>query len=124
MTEDRNKIKQFREVVSRLDDSKEASKRDELDFINDFNKLCGKELESLSSGTTKFKYMVKFAGGHWLEEYIQNKCQHIQRHTDGYSSNTSKNCQIDLRDSPADIGNAHNADIGGTNGDQLRIIGK
>ena len=103
MTEDRNKIKQFREVVSRLDDSKEARKSDELDFINDFNKLCGKELESLSSGTTKFKYMVKFAGGHWLEEYIQNKLMSVKDKYELSEAKRSVEASYDKRKCELDV---------------------
>ena len=84
----------------------------------------GKCSSDSHTGSTKLGCSEQSEDKSRIQKDIQSKGQHIHRHAGSYPANASKNSQINLRHTPADIGDTHNADIGRTDGQKLRIIGE
>ena len=59
-----------------------------------------------------------------IQQDIQGKGQQVQGCADHDLSDASEHGQIDFRDSPAQVTDTHKAEVGSTDGYQLRIIGE
>ena len=84
----------------------------------------GKCSSDSHTGSTKLGCSEQSEDKSRIQKDIQSKCQHIHRHAGSYPANASKNSQINLCHTPADIGDTHNADIRRTYGQKFRVIGE
>lgn len=69
----KNELKELSEKLKKGIRNKNIIEKDKSEFEKTFDKLCENELGERYSDMKQLKYMVEFASGHWLEEYIQDK---------------------------------------------------
>ena len=84
----------------------------------------GKRGSNGNTSGSKFWSSEKAEDKCCVQKDIQPESQHIHGHADSHPPDTSKDSQINLRHTPADIGDTHNADIRRTYGQKFRVIGE
>ena len=74
-----------------------------------------------NTGSSQLRHAEQSEDKCGIQNDIQYESQHIQRHTDRHTAYASQDGKIHFRDAPAQVCDAHDPQIRGTDGDQLLI---